>query len=249
MKLLLALLVLVASIAAFLGFVGYFGGPVYTAFSPRTRPPATMRGVGAVLFSGDLGLRVGMGRDVGKQLVRNGVPLLTVNSLTFFRRRRSPDENRALIRASVQRALAMPGVERVALIGQSFGADVLQAGLAALPAALRSRVMFVALIVPGDTFQYRASPSALFNGGEPSVPAMPTARELDWVPVLCVHGREERNSLCPLLPQANVRRVAVPGGHPMRRDSRLVFSILWKSLTDASLGGDGQPSPLSTARS
>ena len=56
--------------------------------------------------------------------------------------------------------------------------------------------------------------------------ALPTARKLDWAPLLCVHGQEEAASLCPLLHQPNVQTVALPGGHPLHHDVDALYHIL-----------------------
>jgi type IV secretory pathway VirJ component len=130
----------------------------------------------------------------------------------------------------------MAGTRRVVLIGQSYGADMMQAGLPALPPALRAKIALVVLIVPGATLDYRASPSEVFAGTGANIPALPTARLLDWVPVLCIHGAREAASLCPLLTAANVHSVTLPGGHPLRRDATRVYAAL-----DAAIRGVAQP--------
>jgi len=216
-----------------LGFTGYLGGPVFSDLRPApVAPPAAFRGVAVALLSGDMGFRMGMGRAVADRLSAQGVPVVGVNTLTYFRVRRTPREAGRLVEAAVRRALAVPGTRRLVLVGQSFGADMLQAGLPDLPAALRRRVALVALVVPGATIVYRASPSNLFGLERPEVDAFATARRLDWVPVLCVYGVEERASLCPGLEQPNVRRIGLPGGHPLRRDS----DRLYRTLMDSAAG-------------
>jgi type IV secretory pathway VirJ component len=216
-----------------LGFTGYLGGPVFTDLRPApVAPPPALRGVAVALLSGDMGFRMGMGRAVADRLAAQGVPVVGVNTLTYFRIRRTPREAAGLIEAAERRALAVPGTTRLVLVGQSFGADMLQAGLAALPDPLRRRIALVALVVPGATIVYRASPSNLFGLERPEVDGFATARRLDWVPVLCVYGIEERASLCPGLRQPNVRRIGLPGGHPLRRDS----DRLYRTLIDAVAG-------------
>ncbi len=227
-------LILVALAAAYLGYIGYLGGPVFVAVPARAAAPPAERGLVAVLLSGDMGFSVGMGPQIADRLARDGTPVLGVNSLTYFRVRRTPAEAEALVAEAMKRALAMPGAKKVVLIGQSFGADMLETGLPALPQALRDKVPLVALIVPGDTVSFRASPSELFNFGAAADPALPTARTLDWVPVLCVYGVEEKNSLCPLLHMPNVRRVGLPGGHPLHRDADRLYAVLAKAIGEAA---------------
>jgi len=217
-----------------LGFTGYLGGPVFTDLAPApVVPPPALRGAAVALLSGDMGFRMGMGRAVADRLAAHGVPVVGVNTLTYFRVRRTPREAERLVEAAARRALAVPGTKRLVLVGQSFGADMLQAGLSGLPEALRRRIALVALVVPGATIVYRASPSNLFDLERPEVDGFATASRLDWAPVLCVYGVEEPASLCPGLARPNVRRVGLPGGHPLRRDSDRLYRTLVEAVAGA----------------
>ena len=216
--------------AGFLAYIGYFGGPVFVNVAATAAPRPAERGLGAVLLSGDMGFHIGMGPRIARRLAADGIPVIGVNSLTYFRTRRSPAENEALIEQAVHRALGQPGVRRIVLIGQSFGADMLHAGLSTLPQALRDKISLVVLIVPGDTIEFRASPSELFSFDPPDAPAMRSARKLDWVPVICINGAEEEHSLCPLLAMPNVTHVTLPGGHLLRRDVDGLYSALRRAI-------------------
>lgn len=199
----------------FVGYLGYFGGPILRD-EPATALVA-MRGTRVLFLSGDMGINAGMGPRLIAALNRDGLPVLAFNSLTAFGTRRTPDEAAAIVTAAVARAERMPGTSRVVLVGQSFGADMLQFGGALLPGALRSRVRQVILLVPGNTLLFKASPGGVLDGA-PDAPALPSAQRLDWTPVTCIQGADEGASLCPLLHGANVRRVVLPGGHFMNYD-------------------------------
>lgn len=224
---LIATAAMLALFNGWLGHVGYFGGETYFAI-PAVRsatplaPPRTV----AVLFSGDMGFRLGMGPKIAERLAADGVPVLGVSSLVEFRRERSPAEVQAFIARSIRRGLAFAHADHVILIGQSFGADMLQVGATGLPDELRRRVQMVALVVPGDSVIFRASPAELFNWAKPDAEALPTARQLTWVPVICIQGREEEDSLCPHLDLANVERVDLPGGHPLHWNADALYAAI-----------------------
>lgn len=229
--------ILALGFAAFLGYLGYFGGPVFTVVPATAHRQPPVPGLAAVVLSGDTGFRVGMGPRVAKRLADRGIPVIGVNSLTYFRKRRTIAETETLIADAMRRALAQPGTDKVALIGQSFGADALEAGLPALPEALRRHVLIVGLVVPGDTVNLRASPEELFNFEKPDMPALPTARQLDWVPAVCIRGELEKHSLCPLLQQPNVWRVTLPGGHMLHRNANAVTEVLLTAIDCAAHPG------------
>jgi type IV secretory pathway VirJ component len=183
-----------------------------------------------VLFlSGDNGLKIGMGPRLIRALADHGLPVLGVNTLTAFAGGRSPAEARALVADAVRRALALPGIRRVVVIGQSFGADMLQYGMATLPAPLRPHVAQVLLAVPGDTLVFEATPAGIFYGAADG-PALPSARAIDWLPLLCVHGAQEENSLCPHLTGHNVRVVTLPGDHYLDYDAARLADTLWQAI-------------------
>ncbi len=207
--------------------LGYPWGPIYKVVpSPVGKP--RMTGTVGVFFSGDMGFNTGMGPKIAAHIAAQGIPVLGVNSLTAFSSRLSPAQTDKLVRQTIERALAMPGAQRVLVIGQSFGADALVAGLPSLPQEDRARIALVALVVPADTLSYRATPGGTFNWGNDG-PSLPHARRLYWVPTLCVHGETEPHSLCPIWQQSNVTSVTLPGDHFLNRDSGLVAATIMQA--------------------
>ena len=222
-----ALLAVGLALGVYARHLGYPSGPIWRAYTAAGAAPRN--GTVAVFMSGDMGLNTGMAVGITDRLARAGMPVIGVNSLAAFAYRRTPAEIDALVREATARALAVPGARRVVLIGQSFGANALLAGVGALPAAWRARVALVALVVPGQTMLRRATPGGAFDIGDDG-PALPAARRLDWVPVLCVSGAEEDDSLCPGWKQPNVTRAVLPGDHYLHHDAALVTATLLRRL-------------------
>lgn len=229
------LLLVVAAVAlGVFAYFGEFGGQIYTEIpaSGESRHP----GLGAVLFSSDTGYKVGMSPAIGRALASRGIPVIGVNSLAYFRLHRDETERAEFIADAIGRGLAQPGTRRLLLVGQSFGADMLHAGLAHIPAALRARIVSIVLVVPGSTVEYRASPAETLTFGETEYPAMPTASTIDWAPLLCIHGAEEEHSLCRTWTQPNVRILEMPGGHLLNRDNAAVSAAIL-AFADATDSG------------
>lgn len=217
------IIVIVGGLVAYWAHLGYFGGDVFVPVRINAPAQPGRQGLAVVLVSGDMGFKVGMGPRIAQRLAADGIPVLGVNSLVYFRDRRSPVEIEALIADSIRRGLAFGHAQRLVLIGQSFGADMVHVGLARLPIALRRKLALVALIVPTDSVDYQASPAELLGLVKADAPALETGRLLTWAPTLCVYGREETDSLCPLLTAPNVHTVALPGGHPLKRDTNALY--------------------------
>ncbi len=208
-----------------IGYLGYYGGPVLRVFPARAPVPRAMRGTQVLFLSGDMGLNAGMGPRLIDALTADGLPVLGFNSLAAFGTRRTPAQAAAMIASAVARAERMPGTTRVVLVGQSFGADMLQFASARLPGALRPPVAGVILLVPGNTLLFKASPGGIWDGA-PDLPASPSARRIGWTRLTCIQGAEEHDSLCPALHGANLRRIVLPGGHFMNYDASLIARTL-----------------------
>ncbi|KTF69180.1 AcvB/VirJ family lysyl-phosphatidylglycerol hydrolase [Sphingomonas sp. HT-1] len=203
--------------------------PVRTFTMPPS-PQTSGAQVAAVFFSGDMGMRYGMGPYVVEALSGAGVPVYAVASSTAFAHHRSHAEVTALVAESVRQAMRRSGASRVVVIGQSFGADMVRVGLAAMPADLRPKVAALVLVVPGATAYFRADPLGLAYMGTPDEDAA-AAHGIDWLPVTCIRGADEKDSLCPSLLAPNVRRITLPGGHYLRMDHDLLVRTVLGALT------------------
>lgn len=208
--------------------IPYFGGPMVTLSTP-SGPPRD--GLGIVMMSGDMGFRAGLSGAVADRMAAAGYPVAAINSLSFAADGRTAGEIRGLLIAQMHRLLAMPGVERIVLIGHSFGADLLHVGLMKLPAADRARVALVILEVPTDSVYLTAGFREYFDLGTPDVSALASASQLNWAPVTCVRGSDELTSLCPMLAKMpNVREVILPGGHTLMHDGARLFAASFDAV-------------------
>jgi type IV secretory pathway VirJ component len=214
--------VLVVALAGLWTAAGFFDrDPIHLFGMDGGRKP-----IAAVYFSGDMGLRFGMGPYVASALADRGVPVLGVASSTQFATHHSRQQVDAAVADAIRDTLKRTGAKQLLVLGQSFGSDMVRVGLIDLPADLRKRVAAVTLVVPGETAYFRADPSGLAYRGPPDAgPA--EARALNWVRVTCIQGAAETDSLCPALTMPNVHRIALPGGHFLNNDhQRLVDTIL-----------------------
>jgi type IV secretory pathway VirJ component len=224
--LLFALVAGIAMIAGFLAYIGYLGGTVIAVTPATGSPLPSEQGTTVLFLSSDMGPRIGMGRSLVERFAATGMPVVSVNCLNYFRTERTADDAARLLDTAIDRALAVPGTRRLILVGQSFGADMLQASLASVAPKLRQRLVMTVLVVPPDTTLFRASPGEIFGFGETGSPAISTRRPIDSMPILCIQGAEETDSLCPLLRSTNVEKRVLPGGHMLDFDADRLFAAI-----------------------
>jgi type IV secretory pathway VirJ component len=189
----------------------------------------------AVLYSGDGGWGP-LDQKVARHLADNGVPTIGVNSLTYFRTRRSPDGVAEDLASALREYEAQWGRKNVVLIGYSFGADALPAIIPRLPAELRAQVGHVVLIGTGPNGDLRFHPASWLNlASHDSFPVRPAIAalkdvEMKDLKITCVYGDKEHADICPDLPDTEVAKVRLPGGHHFNGD----YATLGEAVLRAS---------------
>ena len=203
-----------AFVCTFVWAAGYFDRDpvhVYPAVPPAAR-------IAVINVSGDMGLRFLLGASTSRGLTEHHIPVVGISTPAVFRRRRTRAEVDAFMADAIRTALARTGVARVVVMGQSYGADIVQTGLADLPIELRAKVAAIVLVLPGDSVYFRADPTGWSYGDSPDSVGVTTANTLTWAPLTCIYGVEEDDSLCPLLRVPGARVIGMPGGHNIHHD-------------------------------
>lgn len=155
----------------------------------------------ALLLTGDGGW-AGLDQELAARLAASGVPTVGLNSLKYFWTERTPEEAAKDVARVMRHYLAAWNKQRVLLVGYSFGADVLPFVVNRLPPQLRARVATVSLlgVDSNASFEIRI---ADWVGSDESGPATkPEVAAIGGVPVLCIYGAGETDSICPGLPAA-----------------------------------------------
>ena len=217
------------------------GGEGDVADLPLVELPAvgTPRAL-AVILSGDGGW-ASLDREVGDALAAAGVGVVGVNSLAYFWTKRTPDGTAADVARIVRTYRARWRTGPVLLIGYSRGADVVPFLAHRLPADVRDTVALVAMLGPARTTDFEFHLTDWLGGEDPTaMPVGPEVAALGTLRVLCVHGEDEDDSLCPTLDPARVHRMTLPGGHHFGGDYGPIASRI---LAEAQL----PPEPVSPA--
>jgi type IV secretory pathway VirJ component len=171
----------------------------------------------ALLLTGDGGW-AGLDQELAARLAASGVPSVALNSLKYFWSARSPDETARDVARVLQHYLTAWNKQRVLLIGYSFGADVLPFVVNRLPAQLRQRVASVSLLGIDGNASFEVHVADWVGGDNDGPPTRPEVAALSQVPVLCIYGEGEADSICPGLPPSAVVREEIGKGHHFSGD-------------------------------
>jgi type IV secretory pathway VirJ component len=182
---------------------------------PLVEVPAESAGPDSLAFiiTGDGGW-ARLVRTVAAGLAAQGIPVVGLNSLRYFRTERSAEECAAALELILRHYLAAWHRERIVLIGYSRGADLLPFMASRLPPDLRGRVDVIALLGPGTTTSFRIHLlDWVLHRSSGTVGTRSEIEKLGDFNILCVYGSDEKDSACPGLPAGLARLEERRGGH------------------------------------
>jgi len=214
---------------------GYFEDKAYALVPASGEAPhgsAPVPALAALYWSGDMGMRVGIGEGLVDDVAGAGIPVLTVSSPMLFASARDRAYVEETVEQSVRAALAQTHARQLVVIGNSFGADILGAGLGGLPDDLRQRIASVVLMVPGRDIYFHANPTGIFYTGPTDASPDHTIPLLRGLPVTCIYGADETDSLCEAPAMASARRVEIDDGHLMLWSHRQLSHALLQAIAN-----------------
>jgi type IV secretory pathway VirJ component len=190
------------------------------AVAPRPRAPqpgaaasdAARTDSFAIVMSGDGGW-AGLDQDVAAALSAKGIPVVGLDSLRYYWTPRTPEGLAADTDRMIRYYLAHFGKQRVLLIGYSQGADVLPFAVNRLPEATRAHVALVAVMGMSEHALFEFHLSSWISDSNSGPATLPEINRISGVPVLCIYGADESDSLCPHLDPKKFIIVKLKGGH------------------------------------
>jgi type IV secretory pathway VirJ component len=193
-------------------------------------PAANATNMLAIVISGDGGWR-DLDKTIARDLQGWGVSVVGLDSLRYFWSKRTPEQTANDLTRIIRFYTAHWHARSIALIGYSFGADVLPFVYNRLPARERDEVALLALLgfARAADFEIRVTG---WLGMPPSSAALPVQSEIAKVPptlVQCFYGEDEDDTVCPELRQLRMAVIRTSGGHHFGHDyERLARTILEK---------------------
>ena len=166
----------------------------------------------AIIMSGDGGW-AGLDQDIAAALSAKGIPVVGLDSLRYYWTARTPEGLAADTDRMIRYYLSHFGKKRALLIGYSQGADVLPFAVNRLPNATRSQVALTAILGMSEHALFEFHVSSWISDDNSGPATLPEVNRITGIPVLCIYGEDEHDSLCPKLDPKKFKVVKVKGGH------------------------------------
>jgi type IV secretory pathway VirJ component len=196
------------------------------------KPEGAVTGL-AVIISGDGGWR-DIDKSIGEWLAQHGIAVVGVDSLRYFWSKKSPDDVAADLALLFGHYGAEFGTSRYALIGYSFGSDIMPDVWPKLPKAVKSRIDLLSLMALGINADFEVTVGGFI--GAPSAESRPLAPLLQHLPLertQCIFGLEEakeNETSCTAPELGQAERVALEGGHHFDGDYSKAAEAIWRRM-------------------
>jgi type IV secretory pathway VirJ component len=166
----------------------------------------------AIIMSGDGGW-AGIDQNIAAAMSAKGIPVVGWDSLRYYWSARTPDGVAADTDKIIRYYLSHFNKKRVLLIGYSQGADVLPFAVNRLPAATKAVVSLIAILGMSEHALFEFHVSSWISDANSGPETLPEVNRISGIPVLCIYGEDEHDSLCPKLDPGKFKVVRVKGGH------------------------------------
>jgi type IV secretory pathway VirJ component len=174
--------------------------------------PAVPSDVFAIIMSGDGGW-AGLDQDIAAALSARGIPVVGLDSLRYYWTARTPEGVAADTDRMIRYYSPRFAKKRVLLIGYSQGADVLPFAVNRLPQATKAQVALTAILGMSEHALFEFHVSSWISDDNSGPATLPEVNRISGMPVLCIYGEDEHDSLCPKLDPKKFIVVKVKGGH------------------------------------
>lgn len=193
-------------------------------FSPEGQSPR-----GLVILMSGAGGWLPFVNQIGKEFAAAGFDVFGFDSLRyFFNRQRSPLELASDLEAAVETWRNGAAPRNIILAGYSQGADVIPFVVNRFSPKLRSEIKLAALIGIAKQADFKIGFLDFLTGGY-SANALGTSQEIQGmrdIPILCVFGEKDRDTLCHELSGDGIECRKIRGGHFFLWNGREVARIL-----------------------
>jgi type IV secretory pathway VirJ component len=194
------------------------------------KPEGSATGL-AIVISGDGGWR-DIDKSIGEWLAQRGVAVVGVDSLRYFWSKKSPKDVAADLALLFDHYGTEFGTKRYALIGFSFGSDIMPDVWPELPKAVKDRVSLVSLMALGTNADFEVTVGGFMGASSAeSRPLVPLLHQLPLDRTQCIYGMEEaedNETSCTASELSGAERIALDGGHHFDGDYSKAAEAIWR---------------------
>jgi type IV secretory pathway VirJ component len=176
----------------------------------------------AVFVTGDGGWRK-IDIKVSDVLRKAGMPVVGLLANRYFALERTPQETANDLDRLIRDHEAKWERRQVVLVGYSRGADVLPLIINRLPEETKHSIAAVALLGPGLR-------TSLWLEGPDHYTLQPELERMTGIPLICVYGTQERESLCRIVQPKRGTLVSIRGGHHFGGDYGRIGNAILEAL-------------------
>ncbi|MEO9003906.1 MAG: AcvB/VirJ family lysyl-phosphatidylglycerol hydrolase [Ginsengibacter sp.] len=148
-------------------------------------------------------------QKLGDQYASSGIPVVALNSLKYFWKKRTPEETAQAVSDLLYQYSREWGKKNILLCGYSFGADVMPFIFTRMPVDLKEKISSIQLLSPSPYTDFEVHVSYLFMSKKFDV-----ASEVQKInkPIVCYYGAEEEKPLQSIA-MNNFKLIILKGNH------------------------------------
>jgi type IV secretory pathway VirJ component len=192
----------------------------------------------AIILSGDGGW-ADIDQKVGQRLQARGIDVIGVDMRDYLRSaHRTPAGIGYDVSRIARRYMQLWRKQNVAIIGYSRGAELAPFAATNLAPDIRPHLTLVAMLalVERASFVYHFSDLWRTTSGKNDTPILPQLEALKGVAMLCIYGRDEKESLCRSAPPGLMTVVARNGKHHFDGNYDALGDMVYQAVVRASAG-------------
>jgi len=193
------------------------------------KPEGATKGL-AIIISGDGGWR-DIDKSIGEWLSQRGVAVVGIDSLRYFWSKKTPDEVAADLALLFDHYGAEFGTDHYAIIGYSFGSDIMPDVWPKLPKTLKDHIGVVSLMALGTNADFEVTVEGFIGtASAESRPLRPLLHNLPLDRTQCIYGKEEAedgDSSCTAPEIEGAQRIPLEGGHHFDGDYSKAAEAIW----------------------
>jgi type IV secretory pathway VirJ component len=184
-----------------------------------------------IIITGDGGFGV-TDRGIAQNLAAKGIPVVALNSLHYFWKRKTPEQAASDFNQILQHYSALWNRSEVVVVGYSFGADVLPFILNRIPPESLQRIKAITLLGLGSSVDFQFHFTDWFSSRKHSDSQMvrPEVEKLRGKRILCFYGTEDSDELCGHLDPGLAKAIPIPGGHRFGRGYQPIVDAILQEV-------------------